>query len=78
MSVMLYPCIFCVSLSMDLFVACLALFLNCCGCGCYLVVECMVFVSVVGGALLDRPCMAPSICLCMSEVISSFNKSFES
>ena len=28
-SVMLYPCILCVALLMDLFVACLTVFLNC-------------------------------------------------
>ena len=27
------------------------------GCVCYFVVECDGVVSVVGGALLDRPCM---------------------
>ena len=48
-SVMLYPCIFCVALLMDrvvLCVACLTVFVNCLvkqqyfGCGCYFVVEC--------------------------------------
>ena len=34
MSVMLYPCMFCVALSMDLFVLCVA------RCVCYFVVEC--------------------------------------
>ena len=28
-SVMLYPCMFCVALSMDLFVLCLTVFVNC-------------------------------------------------
>ena len=68
MSVMLYPCILCVVLLMDLFVlcvACLTVFVNC------LVKQfamsvCVVAVlmlnvrdvlSVGGGALLDRPCM---------------------
>ena len=47
MSVMLYPCMFCVALSIDLFmlcVNCLAVFVNCgeairnmFGCGCYFV-----------------------------------------
>ena len=57
------PCIFCIALSMDLFVLCVAcltrfmnfvveLIRNIFGCGCYFVVECG------GGALLDRPCMA--------------------
>ena len=50
MSVMLYPCMFCVALSMDLFVlyvACLTVFVNCvvkqfaiCLGMCYFVVEC--------------------------------------
>ena len=46
-SIMLYPCIFCIALLMDLFVlcvACLKVFgesiLNVFGCGCYFVVEC--------------------------------------
>ena len=50
MSVMLYSCMFCVALSMDLFVlcdACLTVFVNCLvkqfaicfGCVCYFVVE---------------------------------------
>ena len=51
-SVMLYPCMFCVSLSMDLFVLCVACLIdrvcellgetirNMFGCGCYFVVEC--------------------------------------
>ena len=59
------------------------------GCGCYFVeyygvvvilLNIMVLFVVVGGVLLDRPCMvfqrvrldAPSICFCMSHVISSF------
>ena len=52
---MLYPCMLCVVLSIDLFVlcvACLTVFFNCLiGCCCYFVVECY------GGVLLDRPCM---------------------
>ena len=48
MRVMLYPCIVCVALLMDLFVLCVACFVNCLGetirnvfgCGCYFVVEC--------------------------------------
>ena len=40
MSVMLYPCIFCVALLMDLFVLCVSelfddTFRNIFGCGCY-------------------------------------------
>ena len=49
-SVMIYPCMFCVGLSMDLFVlgvACLTGFVNCLG-----MVVILLF-SVVGGALLD-------------------------
>ena len=54
MIVMLYSCMFCVALSMDLFVlcvACLTVFVNCLvkqfamfGCVCYFVVECDVVV----------------------------------
>ena len=66
-SVMLYPCIFCVALSMDLFVlcvACLTVFVNClvkqfaiC-LGVFAILLLMVMeLCVVGGALLDRPCM---------------------
>ena len=66
-SVMIYPCILCVALSMDLFVlcvACLRVFVN------YLVKQfaiCLVVVVILllnvmevfsGGALLDRSCMA--------------------
>ena len=36
-SVMLYPCMFCVSLSMDLFAETIH---NVFGCGCYFIVEC--------------------------------------
>ena len=68
-SVMLYPCMFCVALLMDLFVlcvACLTVFVNCLvkqfaiclGVFCYFVVEYYGLVlNVVGGALLDRPCV---------------------
>ena len=61
-SVMLYPCILCVSLLMDLFVlcvACLTVFVNCLmkqDAICLGAVVIEVF-SVCGGALLDRPCM---------------------
>ena len=98
-SVMLYPCMFCVALVMDLFVlcvACLTVFVNC------LVKQfaiCLVkfvilllnvteLLSVVGGALLDRPCMvflrmcllclwsvlqdAPSICLFVFLYVGSY------
>ena len=56
MSVMWYPCMFCVALSMDLFVlcvTCLTVFVNYLvnhnmfGCVCYFVVECDV-VAVCG------------------------------
>ena len=51
MSVMLYPCMFCVALLMDLFVLCVGVFDGVCellgetirymfGCDCYFVVEC--------------------------------------
>ena len=64
----LYPCILCVSLLMDLFVlcvACLTVFVNCLVkqfAICLVVVvilllNVMEVVSVGGGALLDRPCM---------------------
>ena len=67
-SVMLYPCMFCVALSMDLFVlciACLTVFVNCLvkqfaiGLGVFviLLLNVMELLCVVGGALLDRPCM---------------------
>ena len=60
-SVMLYPCMLCVALLMDLFVLCVACLTVCelfgetirnmFGCSCYFVVECY------GSAVLDRPCM---------------------
>ena len=67
-SVMLYPCMFCVALSMDLFVlcaACLKVFVNCLlnqfaiclGVFVILFLNVMELLGVVGGALLDRPCM---------------------
>ena len=66
-SVMLYHCIFCVALLMDLFVlciACLTVFLNslvkqfaiCWGVVVILLLNVME-VMRVGGGLLDRPCM---------------------
>ena len=68
MSVMLYPCIFCVSLLMDLFVLCVACltvfvkclvkqFAMCLGVVAILMLNVMNVFSVGGGALLDRPCM---------------------
>ena len=67
-SVMLYPCMFCVALSMDRFVlcvACLTVFVNCLmkqfaiclGVFVILLLNVMELLCVVGGALLDRPCM---------------------
>ena len=67
-SVMVNPCMFCVALSMDLFalcVACLTVFVNCLvkqlatslGVVFILLLNVMELLSVVGGALLDRPCM---------------------
>ena len=65
---MLYPCMFCVSLSMDLFVvcvACLTVFVNCLlkqfaiclGVFVILLLNVMELLGVVGGALLGRPCI---------------------
>ena len=65
MSVMLYPCMLCVSLLMCLFVACLTVFVNCLvkqfamclGVVAILLLNVMDVFSVCGGTLLDRPCM---------------------
>ena len=65
MSVMLCPCIFCVALLMCLFVALLAVFVNCLvkqfamclNVDSVLLMNVMDVFSVRGGALLDRPCM---------------------
>ena len=68
MSVMLYPCMLCVALLMDLFVlcvACLTVFVNCLveqlamclSVVSILLLNVMDVFSVGGGALLDRPCM---------------------
>ena len=65
---MLYPCMFCVALLMDLFVlcdTCLTEFVNCLvkqfaiclGVFAILLLNVMDLLSVVEGALLDRPCM---------------------
>ena len=67
-SVMLYPCILCIVLLMDLFVlcgACLTVFVNCLvkqfaiclGVIVILLLNAMEVFSVGGGGLLDRPCM---------------------
>ena len=66
MSVMLYPCMLCVALSMCLFVLCVACltvnclvkqFVMCLGVVAILLLNVMEVFSVCGGALLDRPCM---------------------
>ena len=68
MSVMLYPCMLCVSLSMCLFVlcvACLTVFVNCLlkqfamclNVVTILLLNVMNMFSVCDGALLDRPCI---------------------
>ena len=64
LSVMLYPCMFCAALLMDLFVlcvACLTVFGETIrimyGCVCYLLLNVMELLYVGGGALLGRPCM---------------------
>ena len=67
-SVMLYLCMICVALSIDLFVlcvACLTVFVNCLlkqfgiclGVFVILLLNVMELLRLVGGALLDRPCM---------------------
>ena len=67
-SLMLYSCILCVALLMDLFVlcvACLTVFVNCLvkqfaiclGVVVILLLNVMEVFSVGGGALLDRQCM---------------------
>ena len=72
MSVMLYPCMFCVALSMDLFVlcvTCLMMFVNCLlkqfaiclGVFVIFLLNVIELLCVVGGALLDRPCMVVHI-----------------
>ena len=61
-SVMLYPCILCVPLLMDLFVLCVCeLFRETIrtmfGYVAILLLNVMDVFSVAGGALFDRPCM---------------------
>ena len=63
-SAILYPYKFCVALSMDLFVLCVACltvlvkqFATYLGVVVILLLNVMVLFSVVGGTLLDRPCM---------------------
>ena len=74
-SVMLYPCMFCVALSMELFVlcvACLTVFVNClvkqfaiC-LGVFVILLLNVMeLCVVRSALLNRPCMVfHRMCVC--------------
>ena len=71
-SVMLYPCMFCVALSMDLVVLCVCELFgetnrNMLGVFVILFLNVMELLSVVGGALLDIPCMVFHIMcvLCM-------------
>ena len=76
MSVMVYPCMFCVALSMDLFVLCVASltvvvnclvkqFTICLRVFVILLLNMMELLSVVAGALLDRPCMVfQRMCVC--------------
>ena len=59
---MLYNCIFCVALSMDLFVLCVAWltviqFAICLGMVVIMLLNVMLVLSVGGDALLDRSCM---------------------
>ena len=72
MIVMLYRCMFCIALLMDLFVlyvACLTVFVKCLvkqfaiclGVFAILLLNVMDVLSVVGGALLVRPCMVLKI-----------------
>ena len=85
MSVMLYPCMVCVSMLMCIFVlrvACLTVFVNCLvkqfamclGVVAILLLNVMEVFSVCGGALLDKPCKAfQRVCmLCLSAPSISF------
>ena len=76
-NVMMYPCMFCVAMSMDLFVlcgACLTVFVTCLvkqfaiclGVFAILLLNVMELLCVVGGALLDRPCIERLCCACGS------------
>ena len=62
---MLYPSMFYAALSMDLFVlcvACLTVFVKC----LVLLLNAMELFSVVGGSLLDRPCIIfQRVCVCL-------------
>ena len=61
MSVMLYPCMFCVALFLFVCVVCLTvlvkIFAICVGVFVILLLNLMELLNVIGGALLDRPCM---------------------
>ena len=67
MSVMLYPCMLCVSLLMCLFVlcvACLTVFVNCLV--AILLLNVMEVFSMCGGALLNRRMVFQRVCvLCL-------------
>ena len=81
MSVILCPCMLCVSLLMCLFVlcvACLTVFVNCLvkqfatcvGVLAILLLNVMDVFSVCGVALFDRPCMVfQRVCVCVVPVI---------
>ena len=80
MSVMLYPCMLCVSLLMCLFVlcvACLTVFVNCLvkqfamclGVVDLLLLNVMEVFSVCGGALLDILLWSSKECVCVVPVI---------
>ena len=62
-SVMLYPSMFCVALSMDLFVLCVCELFGetiskiCLGVYAILLLKVMELLCLVVGVLLDRPCM---------------------
>ena len=70
-SAMLYACMFCVAQSMDLFVLCVVncvvkQFAICLGVGVILLLHVMVLFSVIGVALMDRPCMVFQECVCFA------------
>ena len=76
-SVMQYPCMFCVALSMDLFVlcvVCLTVFVNCLvkqfaiflGVVVILLLNVMELFSMVVGSLLDIPVWSSKECVCWS------------
>ena len=84
LSVMLYPCVFYVALSMDLLVmcvACLTVFVNCLvkqfaiclDVVFILLLNVMVMFIVVRGALLDIPCMVFERVCCAGDSIMSLD-----